>query len=1040
MGNTVNVHRPVRIEIYGNNNSLDSKTAEKYDQTTAIEGALSIPTGVNPALATFSDSSSMRQFVFSSDFENSDFLDIYDRVYCMGERIKGVVGGTVDMFEKVKKAANLATVQPSRGLRHGDRITDELADRLDAALPSVHRMMGTTFGVTGRLGAGDGHERCEWTKVHRGRDHAADGVDLTPVELWNSPDVVLHDSELTGLFSLFECFDRMTLDEVQYIHGVSFDRTTDFGRREEFLMTAGLGFSLLMSPDCTDEAIFDLTLSTYSRVGVLYRGLYNSDFVPNEFSLAPALPFMALGDRRKKEWMRIRVLWMRRRISMTELMFYLYGVGVGDYHAAQLTKWRYGINKVCLVMSRRFGEEIVDCELFTSVTSRFYFLCRASYVFLRYALEFLADMEFPIESLKSLDESVHSTISDGRLLIETRIVAHRYMMLYDEYDQRHETEEDHHDGLDFLKKKARKLKDVVAGELRAPLEKMASGAEKLLSGWVSHKVESVKRAVSNAMAATVLETEKNVEASADVYGSLVTSRKTIALPSTAHLKKISEAVPVGAEGKVLDEVQRLGGEVGVAAIIDGRQTGGEIASGVAVQEMVNRTETVLGQIGDVRDVMLCATQVVKSIDFEKMLLPPNAFHQGSFPIPTRAYEVSLVDGCVKIPMKSPSTNLCSSATFSCAGLVTGTLCKNSLKAVLGTRDFIMTKNSSVNVTIITGTFFSYSADPVHVGTSVEPDHDMVVNLRVTLAYSTSSPDSSKKLYCGVLVKSPDTTIGTSNNNLIFVPAVSEGGDESCCGSGVYVGRLSLNLGAVVRGGLTTVSDCPWSGTFAVVGAAEDSIGFASNSYTNIKAIQIGVEFGSCILTPRTQDVYYVFNRVRVFDKNIFQFIGRVDAISNATEAPQDVVLAWTELIAPLIPFLPLLVNELLKEESLPIVKARYKIVLDGLCRRINEFCIDNTSTASTSEAHKAIIANANDPISFLARAIISLPFWVRYHPANPLRVYTLDAREALAVSIFSTILSCLPLCSLNSIQARLRDLSADQLKKISDFEHRLLAC
>nr|QYV43096.1 VP4 [Eyach virus] len=1024
MGNRISTYSPQYITIKGNNNALDTKTMERFDQTNSVDAAVKLPDGINPTRAEFNSILDMRAFIGLKDDllgEDDDiFDDMFDQMVGSEGKIKGVVSGTLDGYEKIRKAANWLGGTYSRPWKVETREMSEIQQRIDNAIPAMTSIIGGTFGSAGvRVGGDHMLVRPEqWVNV---REDTFFGHDdgFTERHVAISSDVF----EKVKLGSLMPGF-RDAVNASGWDQGVSYlmghdlfrigyaKDVPDTDRPPQVLWQSALRSGSTASGDV-------LMVDALKILGQAMKSTYSwmVDVSGTEYSseATAEAPLSPVKDRSTGDFEllhRIFVMWLNG--TVTSRMFL-------DV-VANLESFVSGVsflNRVRLSLQlfvTKLSDDTADQHVYwCDVLNR---LLEAHSCPLLYTAFVISDAWSTVPSLQM--EPVELMVID-RLAFSGRYLWSSWQnaAVYTEYVGKALIGDDSdEDVLGLLKRGAAKMKGMVAGHLRPMLGEAAGAAERVMAGWAKQKAGTLKQAVTNAMAGVLLDTKREAQAEANVYGSMVGGRHVLALPPTDHLQKLAPLIPPGAAETVMDDVKRVGHHVGLELMERGEPVKEPVVENHVVHEMVNRTKTGVGQIGEVRRELAKCSEVMKDVSIEKMVARPDEIRGTSFPIHTRGYHVSLVDGCDKHAMKDPTTNLDSRATFSCQGLVTGKL-KKCLKVTLAKahhgRD-----SSPQTIHVISGSFLSYDPAAVHIGGEggAVPDHDMNINVILTAAIKKSSSGGACKVYVGAFAKSPDKTHHGTNNGLGFVPAIDDKGQTYLTAAGVFVGRLSFNISALMRGGLTGVTDCPWNGTFAF-GVACDDTSCGSGVCSHVDLVQLGVEFGECIIVPRGLDRYFIFNRVRHYDKTIFDFIGKVDATVAVSEAPLDVVSAWSELTSPLIVYLPLMVNELKAQNTLALVKTRYRTWLKKIGLRMGE-----SNPFKTDETCD----------EWVCAAILAMPMWMRYTSGNPLIYLTQEDRKTAAIMLLSTAKAMLPLSAFQLVDGSLNRAAAKGLKWAADRE------
>ncbi|USH09531.1 VP4 [Salmon River virus] len=1024
MGNRVSTYSPQFITINGNNNALDTKTMERFDQTNSVDAAVKLPDGINPTRAEFSTVNDMRAFLGLRDdllCEDDDiFEDMFDQMVGSEGKIKGVVSGTLDGYEKIRKAANWLGGTYSRPWRVETREMSEIQKRIDTALPAMTSIIGGTFGPgASRVGGDHMLVRPEqWVNVRDdfflGHDdgfesrHVAVGMDAFQcVRLGRLMpefgDAVRGGGWANGVSYLM----GQPLFQIAYGNVVN-----DVDRPIQILWQAALRTGASSEGDVpVAEALKILgamTKSTFSWMVSIVGTEYSMEATAER----PMFPMTHLTSADYELLHRLFVMWLRGDVTHSRFFDVV----------ANLESFTSGM---CFLNRVRLALQLFVTKLDEETKSRQDYWCDMLNQLMEVHSCPLLYTAFLLSNGWMDEVSMKVEPIDG-VVLERLEFSGRYLWMswrnaatYSEYVRMHaEGEGGDDDILGLLKRGAAQMKGMVAGHLRPVLNEAAGAAERVMTGWAKQKAGTLKQAVTNAMAGVLLDTKREAQAEANVYGSMVGGRHVLALPPTDHLQKLAPLVPPGAADTVIDDVKRVGHHVGLAIMERGEPVKEPVVENHVVHEMVNRTKTGVGQIGEVRRELAKCSEVMKDVSVEKMVARPDEVRGTSFPIHTRGYHVSLVDGCDKHAMKDPTNNLASGATFSCQGLVTGKL-KTCFSVTLA-KAHHNRETSPTTLHVISGSFFSYDPAAVHIGgqDGGGPDHDMNINVVVTAAVKKSTSGTACKVYVGAIAKSPNTTHHTTNNGVGFVPAIDDKGQTYFTTSGVFVGRLSFNISALLRGGLTGVTSCPWDGTFAFVVACGCS-DCGSSGCTHVELVQLGVEFGECIIVPRGLDRYYIFNRVRYYDKTIFDFIGRVDATVAVSESPLDVVSAWSELISPLVVYLPLMVHELKSANTLALVKTRYRAWLKKVGLKMGE-----SNPFRTDE----------DCDGWVCAAILAMPMWMRYVGGNPLIIMTQDDRKASAIMLLSTAKAMLPLSAFQLVDGSLSRAAAKGLKWAADRE------
>ncbi|UPN67772.1 VP4 [California hare coltivirus] len=1024
MGNRVSTYSPQYITIKGNNNALDTKTMERFDQTNSVDAAVKLPDGINPTRAEFRSVGDMRAFLGLKDdlLKDQDdiFEDMFDQMVGSEGKIKGVVSGTLDGYEKIRKAANWLGGTYSRPWKVETREMSEIQQRIDNALPAMTSIIGGTFGPGGARSGGD-HMLVrpeQWVNV---REESFMGMDDGFEER--------HVAVSTDAFERIKIGSYMEgfADAVRasgWDEGVSYLMTqeifqiaynpmvSDAHRPVQVLWQASLRTAASDDGDTTTtdalKILSQMTKSTYSWMVSIAGTEYNEE-------ASVALPMFPPACRTSSDFEllhRVFVMWLDKKITNGYFLDVVANFDSFTSGVCFLNRVRRALQLFITKLSEdTMSSQQYWCDVLNQLLEAH--SCPLLYTAFLLSEGWTQDVEMDVEE-------VEMAILD-RLRFSGRYLwtSWKNAATYTEHVQSNLDEDaDDDDVLGLLKRGAAKMKGMVAGHLRPMLGEAAGAAERIMSGWAKQKAGTLKQAVTNAMAGVLLDTKREAQAEANVYGSMIGGRHVLALPPTDHLQKLAPLIPSAAADTVMDDVKRVGHHVGLELVERGTPVKEPIVENHVVHEMVNRTKTGVGQIGEVRRELAKCSEVMKEVSIEKMVAKPDEIRGTSFPIHTRGYHVSLVDGCDKHAMQDPTNKLASGATFSCQGLVTGKL-KTSLKVTLA-KIHHSREGSPTTIHVISGSFFSYDPAAVHIGGDKggAPDHDMNINVVLTAAVKKSSSGGSCKVYVGAIAKSPDKSHHSTNDGIGFVPAIDDKGQTYMTASGVFVGRLSFNISALLRGGLTGVTNSPWNGTFAFVVAC-DCTSCGSSVCTHVELVQLGVEFGECIVVPRGLDCYFIFNRVRYYDKTIFDFIGRVDATIAVSESPLDVVSAWSELISPLVVYLPLMVNELKSSNNLALVKTRYRAWLKkvglGLGDR-NPFKTDDACD------------------EWVCAAILAMPMWMRYTSGNPLVILKQDDRKTSAIMLLSTAKAMLPLSAFQLVDGSLARAAARGLKWAADRE------
>ncbi|AAM18345.1 VP4 [Eyach virus] len=1024
MGNRVSTYSPQYITIKGNNNALDTKTMERFDQTNSVDAAVKLPDGINPTIAEFNSIYDMRSFIGLRDDllnENDDIFDgMFDQMVGSEGKIKGVVSGTLDGYEKIRKAANWLGGTYSRPWKVETREMSEIQQRIDNAIPAMTSIIGGTFGPAGARSGGD-HMLVrpeQWVSVREdtffGHDdgfterHVAIGSDVFETVKLGSFMAGFRDA--TNASGWNQGVSYLMSHDVFRIGYASI--VPDSDRPPQVLWQSALRSGAIADGDVlTADALRILGQATRSTFSWMVD-INGTEYISEATVEAPLTPIKDRGIGDFELLQRLFVMWLRGDVTSQTFLDVVANLESFISGVTFLNRVRLSLQ----VFVAKLSEDTADrhgywCDILNK-------LLEVHSCPLLYTAFLISDGWSTVPKLDC--NPIEATVID-RLAFSGRYLwaSWRNSAVYTDYvGGAFMGDNSEEDVLGLLKRGAAKMKGMVAGHLRPMLGEAAGAAERVMARWAKQKAGTLKQAVTNAMAGVLLDTKREAQAEANVYGSMVGGRHVLALPPTEHLQKLAPLIPPGAADTVMDDVKRVGHHVGLELVERGEPVKESVVENHVVHEMVNRTKTGVGQIGEVRRELAKCSEVMKDVSIEKMVARPDEVRGTSFPIHTRGYHVSLVDGCDKHAMQDPTNKLDAKATFSCQGLVTGKL-KKGLKVTLAKahhgRD-----TSPQTVCIISGSFFSYDPAAVHIGGEgeVAPDHDMNINVVLTAAIKKSSSGTSCKVYVGAFAKSPDKSHHNTNCGLGLVPAIDDKGQTYLTASGVFVGRLSFNISALLRGGLTGVADCPWNGTFAF-GVACDDGNCGSSECSHVELVQLGVEFGECIIVPRGLDRYFIFNRVRYYDKTIFDFIGKVDATVAVSEAPLDVVSAWSELISPLTVYLPLMVNELRAQNTLALVKTRYRTWLKKIGLKMGDKNPFKTDDACDE---------------WVSTAILAMPMWMRYTSGNPLVYLTQEDRKSAAIMLLSTAKAMLPLSAFQLVDGSLNRAAAKGLKWAADRE------
>nr|QZR93737.1 VP4 [Jeddah tick coltivirus] len=339
--------------------------------------------------------------------------------------------------------------------------------------------------------------------------------------------------------------------------------------------------------------------------------------------------------------------------------------------------------------------------------------------------------------------TVSALVTKGDQLIEISKCLHDLKVREYEFLRQFRNDDDGFDFLAGLRRKAAHLKEMAVGSLKTALHDKMGSVEKVMTGWMQQKAGTLKQALANGIAGVLLDSKQDAEAKANVYGALVQGRHTVAVPPVSHLEKIASVVPYDGKDRALDHVDRVGHEIGIKAINPSEVKESPVVENHIVSEMVTRTRTGIGQVGQVCREMAKVSDVMKDTTLEKMIVAPDESHYSHFPIHTRPYHVSLVDGCSQKPMSDPVNKLETTASFSTTGVITGQLKQGIELTVLDTSHH-QDGEREVTATLCAIYFFSFSPDTCHMTYSNGiADHDMNINVEITAAIvHDNSSDSS----------------------------------------------------------------------------------------------------------------------------------------------------------------------------------------------------------------------------------------------------------------------------------------------------------
>nr|BDB06934.1 VP4 [Tarumizu tick virus] len=1031
MGNRVSSTRPTYITIYGDHNAVDSKALEKFDQTSKLDAALSVPTGMNPSYAEFSTGRDMRAFAgLSNDLLNAD-SDIFDDMMpCLqGQNgcVQGSVVSTVDFYEKTRKIGNWLGGTYGRGWRQNNADHEEIESRMDSFTNAYRSIFNGTFDKMGHTSGGDlAHfyphnwvnvvpRELSTTARFDGRlflDEYADkhcwlyrlntdtivspdavsGMDLE--ELWESygPCMQLLDDRLSDVESLDDltylaCFNgammRMDLHDIVGSlpsilngdrRGVSVCETFDLDSSVECVVRYPLFSSSDFTEDrCNLEALLDAWLQ-----GVL---------TPREVSdgLLACQCTYEFFQRLDAGWDSVSVLYSH----MCEKFQFTY-----DEDAVNRVHQRFDV----------FRDPII-------------------------AMIFLLFRGFGVSRPSAVCSDVCRLVRDGKNLrmamlmdISFNDAAERYVASFMSRDSA--------DFLKGLKEKAIKLRGVVAGSLKPALKEGASATEKIMTGWLKQKADTVKQAVVNGVASLMLDTKADAEAKADVYGSMVQGRHVLALPSSSKAQVIADNVHPDARASALDHIDRVGHEIGIRAKVPGEKDEDSVVENHIVSEMALRTKTGAGTVGNISRSLQKASDVMKEVVPENVIVSPQEASVSTFPIHTRPYHVSLVDGCDMFHLTSPGKNLESGATFSPSGVIVGQLKTGVSLSVLDVSHHQVDRGN-VKATLCAVYFFSFSPASCHVSyANGSADHDMNINVEITAAIrhdTSNDSNGTKKHYIGLIGRSPRVQDHSTDHGFGLVTAIGPNKSTHHTGTGIWIGRLGFNLASLQISGLNHVTGLPMYGTFgfgvAVEGTVADNKKNETHASKYIDKISVDVRLGECIITPRGLDRYLIYNRERISHKSIFDFVGLVGATVSVSEAPQDVIAAWGEMTGPLLPYLPLVVGDYMDSSKLHIVKSRYRTVLKQM----------------TQEDSKIGLTTDKKVDEWVITAILALPVWMRTFVGNPLlQLGNQERMKNVSIMLFTTIYACIPAASFRATSASNLASAAVRMKEVADFEAKYI--
>ncbi|AXG65496.1 VP4 [Kundal virus] len=1034
MGNHITSIKPTYITIKGNNNSLDSKALEKFDQTSRIDAALSLPTGLNPSYTTFSSSDDLRTFIGLNDDLLKDDSDIFDDMVpnLLGDsgKVKGKVVSTLENYEKARKIGNWIAGNYSRSWRSNCIEHEEIDSRIEAFIPSYKAMFLGTFDQHGERTFGDltSHVPSGWISVVPRNDISR----LSDGRVFD--DQIHAENNWTFRFKKLVFLDdgvfRVgSLSEIWYTYGY------DVSKKEFAGLANEIGYAVFLCSlygSVKHMNVISILSNVKNLLSLTPLGLnlieafnIRDDDVPCQIKIFPFLVDLYPGE--KEKLLKIISYYIYGKITDAKFNICLISFQCVQYFFRIIDSAWDLIHLLLPGFGVKLDNEDCDCALPEALGLINNFLDPL------YACTYILFKGYGVKN--KIEEYEYDEIlvrlceQEGNVFVSASIAYSNFSLREEEYVRQLNLTSctQSADFLESLRQKASQLKGMVVGSLKTKIHEGLGTAEKIMTGYIAQKAGTVKQMVTNGLAAITNDTKLDADAKADVYGAMVQGRHTVIVPPNSYMETLASLVPYDSQSKSLDHMDRVGHEVGIKAIKSGEPVQDSIVENHVVSEMALRTKTNLGTVGNVNRELAKVSDIMKDVVLEKMVVPPNKLPFGSFPIHSRSYKVSLVDGCDRMALQHPSTNLATDATFSTDGVVTGQLKTGVELHVLDTTHYQVI-GRDVTATLCSLFFFSFTPAACHIGSDAIHgfDHDLNINVEITVAIvHDSSQDSggSKKHYIGLVGKSPDPRHHGTNDGLGLVTAVSRNGESHHTGTGVWTGRLGFNIASLKWRGLGEIISLPVDGTFAfgvaVEGSKSDNAKNSTHASKYISKIQINVEFGECIFSPRTLDQYLIFNRARVFDKTIFDFTGQVGATVTVSEAPQDVINAWGEMISPLIPYLPLVAKDYLDTAKMIIVKTRYRHLLKKYCR-----------------SHLGVDLTTDEKIDkWIVQAILSMPVWMRTFVGNPLiQLKDLTAMKNFAIMIFSTVYASLPASTFQLSGSDVNRMAATELKNVSDYE------
>lgn len=564
------------------------------------------------------------------------------------------------------------------------------------------------------------------------------------------------------------------------------------------------------------------------------------------------------------------------------------------------------------------------------------------------------------------------------------------------FDSMHESfgyadeEENMFDGHSGLKHQARRLNHVMNKRGRPTFtkgrRKPISKTDAIMTGHARVPMRVLKQAVCDGIAGSQLANARKTMQDADLHGALLSSSSHVAIPPREQVEMVAKHIPPRYTSKVYDTITHSGPEVGITTIShlnqDAKKESGERSINPHLfQGMVNNTHTSLGKVGAVAHAEKEIAALLRKIPFDFLLIAPRYISNVDFPFDPHHSELT-IEQAFDIGL-FPTTHFTSDSTFYPSGVVSGLLAtKYEIDWVKKDHEYKAT------AVMAHGEFFDLR--------EAFEDEGMIINAFFDV--QVVSKFTGSNVICLVLVRRGKD----GKFHAIMIDKCDKAGGRKSFKN--YV-NLSWFLHTIEK------PDKKEYGDFHLAVAAETP---TTVQFCQISIIELRLEC-SPISIPKK----FISNGRYVDEKSIFQHVNTLAPTYMSCGLSNDITAIWSSAVKPLIPYIPQLTKGLMSPGKFPIIETRYYLLLNALMQEANP----EHKTWSREKVMKAICG-----------AMLLMPSWLRSNGRSVFGCVKKARVEMLAVAIFSTTISLLPICPYSGSSPLFKKYVSTKLRTLSSQE------